>query len=92
MARDLTFDQQMLLNSLIVNLQAAMEKAISEKPQYNDAISDVLNTPIRTTGIISLREHATIKKFGAELAAGKMQNDTILQVMGLVNVAIKALL
>jgi hypothetical protein len=74
-------------------LLARLEGAVQSKSPSGDAIDACLLAQPRTTAVRRLRESEVMQRFRAELAAGRMQADTVhgfLNLLGQVLDAVPA--
>jgi hypothetical protein len=94
------------LNRLVETLDAGLENkagsspgskpatgaGIASRTGVRDAITDVLDSPERTTSVVSLREAPEVEAFRDDLIGGMIRVDTANQLLRLVNAVLSKLL
>lgn len=78
------------LDELLDTLDGQMNGSVKQTGG-GDAIDQILASRGRTTKTRSLRENEVMQKFRQELADGLIRADTVQRVLGLIDVAVKAI-
>ncbi|MEK6799414.1 MAG: hypothetical protein AABZ12_10645 [Planctomycetota bacterium] len=74
------------------NLLSLLERLDTRAPRPGaaDAIDAIVDAPPRTTAVVSLRDHETVRRFRQELSDGLIRADTANQLLRLVRTVLEA--